>query len=319
MIRLAGICLLALCVASVSQAQIFEDNFDDGNAASRWSDPIWAQEDPGIATDGSVDYAFDYSAIAGPAPRSQGTTIGIAMETNTTDQCPADPMCEDSDEGEGVGVIPLAGLADIPAGDFLIKSDVYIFWNGLSGSTEYMSIGAFSGGAAVPLRFGLDDGDGLAWQFDGDGDSGTDILRYEDPGAGETGLGGWEDIPFGSIPGFNTGVPGQDFPGNQFAGPANRWVDVEIESVAGMVSLKVNGYTIDTFDNTGGNFSAGTLMIGQSDPFNSVNVDNADGLSNLVIFDNVCLTTPGEACSVPEPASALLLLIGAIALRGLRR
>jgi hypothetical protein len=141
----------------------------------------------------------------------------------------------------------------------------------------------------------------LAWSFDGDGDSATDILRFENPPGVETGLGGWEDIPFGTIPGFNTGVPGIDFPANQFAGPANRWIEVEIESVAGLVSLKVNGVAIDTFDNTGGQFTSGSLMIGQSDPFNSVNPPDMNGNTNLVVFDNIRL--------VPEPGALTLLLM----------
>ena len=310
--KTATILMITLCTAGTALAQFSED-WDDGNGASRWSAPITALEDPGIAFDGGVDYAFDYSTLGIPsAPNSMGgTTIGAAMESNTTDQCPADPACVDSDEGEALGIVPLSALGQIPSGDFSLKTDAYMFWNGGSGSTEYLSIGVFNQGNAVPLRFDLDNGDGLAWSFDGEGGSGTDLLRFENPPGVETGLGGWEDIPFGSIPGFNTGTPGVDFPGNQFAGPANRWIEVEIASSGGMVSLLVNGTVIDTYDNTGGTLSGGSLMIGMSDPFNSVNVDDVNGASNLVIFDNVSL--------VPEPATGLLSLIALLGMLGLRR
>ncbi len=292
--------LLGLAVTPFARAQFFED-WDDGMGALRWSAPIVALENPGFGFDGSVDYAFDYSVIgAASAPNSVGgTTIGVAFETNTTDNGDVS-----IDQGEGVGIVPLSALGNIPSGDFSLTADAYIFWNGGNGSTEYLTIGVFSMGTAVPLRFNLDNGDGLAWQFDGEGGSGTDILRFENPPGTETGLGGWEDIAPGSIPGFNTGTPGIDFPGNQFAGPANRWIEVGVESVGGMVSLLVNGVVINTFDNTGGQFSGGSLMIGQSDPFNSVNSDDMNGNSNVVVFDNIRL--------VPEPSSGLLLILAGL-------
>lgn len=311
--------VILLCANAKVSGQ-FSDDFDDGMANSRWTAPIWSLEDPKLGPDGAVNYAFDYSVVTGPAPRTVGgTTIGVSMATNLTDAGPVD-------EGESVGIVPVPGMGVIPAGDFKFSTDAYLFWNGQSGSTEYMTIGVHNMGTAVPLRFGLNPGDGLAWQVDTDGDSGTDILRYENPGDGETGLGGWEDIPFGAIcgdgpdggEGFNTGEPGIDFPGNQFAGPANRWINLGIESVGGMVSLTVNNLIIDTFDNTGGAFTGGQLVIGQSDPFNSVNIANDDGLTNMVIFDNVSLTTdaftPSEPLTdsrcVPEPATLVVFLLG---------
>ena len=240
-----------------------------------------------------MDYAFDYSVIGAPsAPNSVGgTTIGVAMETNLTDQCPGDPNCVDpqDDEGEGVAIIPLSAMGQIPDGDFRLTTDAYMFWNLESGSTEYLTIGVYSQGTASPLRFNLDSGDGLAWQFDGEGGSGTDILRFEGPGGGETSLGEWEDFPCDPDFTFNIGEPGVCFPGNQLAGPANQWIEVAVESVDGMVSLSVDGLLIDTYDNTDGFFSGGSLMIGQSDPFNSVNPPDANGNTNMVVFDNIAL------------------------------
>ncbi len=281
---------LILIISSVAMGQFFED-WDDLNGASRWSAPIVALEDPNIAFDGNVNYAFDYSIIgASSAPNSTGgTTIGVSMESNRTDQCPADPNCTDSDEGEGLGIVPLSSLGQIPSGDFRLTTDAYLFWNGESGSTEYTTIGVFSGGTAVPVRFGIDSGDGLAWSMDSEAGSTTDLYRFENPPGSENGLGGWEDIPFGSIPGFNTGTPGVDFPANQFAGPANRWIELEVESVGGTVTFSVNGYQIDSFDNSTGQFSGGSLMIGHSDPFNSVNPPDANGNLNMAVFDNIRL------------------------------
>lgn len=302
---------LALGAAATASAQtIFSEDWDDGAGSTRWSAAIPAQEEPAIAFDGIVDYAFDYSSIgASSAPNSSGgTTIGVAFGTNLTDQCPADANCTDSDEGEAVGIVPLAGLADIPAtSDFTLTADAYLYWDFQSGSTEYATIGVFSGGTAAPLRFGLDNGDGLAWQVDSDGDSGTDILRFVGPAGSETGLGGFEDIPDGSIPGVRTCTPGTDCASTTPLGPQNQWVELKISSVGGMVSFSMNGYVIDTYDNTGGGLSGGTLLIGGSDPFNSVNAGNRQ------VFDNIQLTM------VPEPASFLLLGVASITLLGFRR
>ncbi len=64
---------------------------------------------------------------------------------------------------------------------------------------------------------------------------------------------------------------------------------------AGTVEFAVNGFVIDTYDNTGETFTGGTLLLGESDPFNSVNVDNASGLSN-----GPCSTTSWSRRSLPH-------------------
>lgn len=230
------------------------------------------------------------------------------METNTTRQEDMDGNL--IDQGESVGIVPLSALATIPDGYFKLTADVYLYWNGGSGSTEYGTLGVYSNGAAVPLRFSLDPGDGLAWQWDSDGDSGTDILRYENPPPLESGLGGYEELDCNVIPNVNTGTPMECmFPGNAIVGPANQWTVMEIENVGGIVAFKMNGYTINTFDNTSGQFSAGTLLIGQSDPFNSVNLPNVDGFSNLAIFDNVTLQVPEPGCAVLISLAGMALLL----------
>jgi len=307
-----------MAMTSVSSAAVvFSEDWDDGAGSTRWSSAINTQEDAGIAFDGSVKYAFDYSTVgAASAPNSVGgTTVGVAFETNTTDQCPtADPRCEDSDEGESVTIIPIGAIANFPANpasSFKLTADVYMFWNFESGSTEYATFGAYGNGKASPLRFGLNPGDGLSWQFDSDGDSGTDILRYESPGAGETGLGGYETIPNGSIPGVDTCTPGVDCAATTAVGPQNKWVEMSITNESGIVTLAMNGYVLDTFDNTAGGFSGGNIILGGSDPFNSVNIDNGAGLSNMQIFDNIVL-------SVPEPSSLLLLGFVGAGLLGIR-
>ena len=268
--------LLAVTVSPLCAQTLFSENWDDSLGSGRWSAPIEVQENAGVAFDGAVDYAFDYSTLGAPAAPNQtgGSTTGAFLETNTTDQTLGD-------EGEAIGILPLGFT--LPDTDYQIRADMYLFMNGGGGSTEYATIGTHHQGSAnTPMRFNLNNGDGIAWQVDTDGDSGTDLFRYEGPG-GETGLGGWESITNGFIPGVPTGSAGT-------IGVFNQWVEMTITSTSGTVEFAVNSFVIDTYDNTGETFTGGTLLLGQSDPFNSVNVDNGSGLSNGVVFDNVLVT-----------------------------
>ncbi|MEO1496602.1 MAG: PEP-CTERM sorting domain-containing protein [Planctomycetota bacterium] len=279
---------LALATVAGAQTTIFSEDWDDGLGADRWSDPLIQLETETLSFDGSVDYNFDYSVIASSAPNSAGgSTTGIYMETNTTDD-------GDVDEGESVGVIP-NGFT-LPAGDFTFSADLYLFWNGGSGSTEYSIFGVHHQGSdQVSNRFAGNNGDGLSYQVDTDGDSGTDLLRFENDGVINSNSGlappfgpGWEDIPNGTIPGVPTGATSP-------IGIANQWVDMEITATGDTIEFKINGVVLDTYANNadGGFFSGGTILIGQSDPFNSTNLDNPQGLSNAAIWDNIVVTTPG--------------------------
>ena len=194
----------------------------------------------------------------------------------------------EGDEGESVGIVPISG-GDMPAGDWRLSADVYMYVDGNSGSTEYAGMSVFSAGNAVPLRFSLDPGDGLSWQTSGEGGSTSDLFRFENPGAGETSLGQFED----------TGI----------ALLQNRWSALEIASMGGMVSFYIDGNLIDTFDNTGNAFSGGTFGIHYSDPFNSSNS------GQVGVFDNIRLT----ANVIPEPGTLALFGFGAFALLVRRR
>jgi hypothetical protein len=297
-----------LSAGSLSAQTIFIDDFDDGLAGDRWSDLQAAQEEPNIAVDGTVDYAFDYSTILNPfdggnpipsAPNSTGgTTLGVYMTSNNTDQCPTEAGCTDSDEGEGVGIFH--ETFDLPAsGNYIVQADVFLYWNGGGGSTEYTTFGVNHGRSAnVPLRFDLNNGDGIAWQADSDGDTATDLIRFEGPG-GETALGDWNDFT----------VPGIDNDGTVPDGIFSQWVTMEIvhSDTFDNITWKINGATIDVFDNSTANFNAGTILLGHSDAFNSVNAA-VGGFTNGSIFDNVSVTV------VPEPTAIVLAMLAACGL-----
>lgn len=277
---------LAVVVSDSALAQtLFSENWDDGQASVRWSAPIELKENAGINFDGNANYAFDYGLLGIPsAPNSvSSTTTGLFLEANTSEQTAAD-------EGESIGVLPLGFT--LPTTDYAIRADLYLFNNQDLGSTEYATLGTHHQGTNnLPHRFSLNSGDGLAWQFDSDGLSVTDLFRYESVvglSSSENSLGGWEDIPNGSISNVPTGDATN-------LGIQNQWVEIEISSIAGIIEFSINGFVIDSYDNTAEDFDAGTLLLAHSDPFNSVSLDNAAGFSNGSIFDNVIVTAISDS------------------------
>ncbi len=259
---------------------LFSENWDDGQASVRWSTPIEVQENSGINFDGNANYAFDYGLLGIPsAPNSSSsTTRGLFLESNISEQTLGD-------EGESIGVLPLNFT--MPATNYSVRADLYLFNNLGNGATEYATLGVHHQGSNnIPHRFGVNAGDGIAWQIDSDGGSLTDLFRYESSASSaesEISLGEWEDILDGTIPNVPTGTA-------SVLGIQNQWVELEIRSVAGHITFMINGHLIDSYDNSVGDFDAGTILLAHSDPFNSVNLDNGAGFSNGSIYDNVVVT-----------------------------
>jgi hypothetical protein len=283
--------ILVAVAASVASAQIFDDNFDDGAAAGRWSAPFFSTElDPPVI-DGVVDYALDYSAFGIPAaPNSAGTTIGLGIQVNNTDQ-PAD-------EGEAIGVSPM--IMNLP-GDYSITADVFIYYAGGAGSSEHAIIGVNSDQSGVPFVF---EPAGAGVNYHIPHNSGLSGLSYPDDyyriaDGTVTGLygdqAGLDDPDTLGIPFVGTD-PIFDDPG--YAG--NRWFSLELTKSGNEVSLFIEGVLIDTFDTTGGT-TDGDIVLAGADIFNSANPDN------WIIWDNVNV--------VPEPASLLLIGLAGLALR----
>jgi hypothetical protein len=79
------------------------------------------------------------------------------------------------------------------------------------------------------------------------------------------------------------------------ATPNGSWVKVRLESTGSTINWYLNGALVDSYDNSGGFYTAGNIFLGLTDPFNSVNP--AGG----VVIDNVAV--------VPEPTSSILCVL----------
>ena len=296
----SALLLAAGLLATRSQAQIlFSDDFDDGNAASRYSAPFFSTEvvpTPGPGEyDGVVNFALDYSTLPGymplsgdpaipvpPVPSSTGGTIGLGIQVNNFD--------EPGDEGEAIGVSPL--IAGLPS-DYTITVDAFIYYESGGGSSEHAVLGVNGDGTAVPFTFvpsgagqyyhvphnsGLDNtayADDYYRVTDGtvtklyDGDDGTAVRDPETIGI----------FPDGTDPVFNDA----GFPGNQ-------WMALRLTKEGDTIKFYVSDTLLDTFDASSG-ATSGDIVLAAADIFNSANS------TNWIIFDNLVV----EAGVIPPP------------------
>lgn len=292
-LSLAAVLLIAM--GGQVRAALFAEDFNDGNAASRWS-VVSQQEvrpDGSLLPDGSVDFAFDYSSLGIANPHGGADTTGVFLQFNKTDQ--------DGDEGESYGIYPNGQSF---SGMFQLRMDMFVYNDGGAGSTEHGMAGIFldNGNPVSPYEFGAVGGP-LAWVYSGEGGDGTgDLGRYAEGSASSTGytpLGDYADNP--PIPGFVS-----DLGPAPASSPRGSWVDVIVRSDGTTVEWLLNGAVVDTYDNSGGFYTAGNILVGGMDVFNSSNGNNG------VVIDNVSVT-------VPEPTAVVMLLGSLAGIGALRR
>lgn len=280
-----------LSTASIASAQLFSENFDDLNAGSRWSVAVQTEStaDPSTGPDGSVNFAFDYSTLGIANPAGSGSTIGAFIQVNKTDQV--------GDEGETYIIFPTGFSV---SGNFSLSADMFVWNDGLSGTTELGMAGVFLNNAnpVAPYQWGSEGGP-LAWIYSGEGGSTADLATFREGTSTTTGYSAISDynaVPADSIPGFETGVTGSSGPAG--TDPSGSWVNVKIVSADSMLSWYLNDALVDTYDNTAGFYNEGNIFLGTTDPFNSANFGGGAIVENVVV--------------VPEPSTYALGLMGAI-------
>ena len=272
--------------SSTAMGSLYSEDFNDGLAATRWS--VVSQQEGVHGPDGSVDFAFDYSTLGLSNPAGGLDTTGVFLQFNKTDQV--------GDEGESYSIYP---NGESFSGNFALDLDMFVYNDGGSGSTEHGMAGLFLDNLnpVSPYEFGAVGGP-LAWVYSGEGGDGSgDLGIYAEGDGSSTGYTGLGDYAAqGSLPsGFDASLGPAAPPNDRGA-----WVDVRIEVVGTDINFLLNGTVVDTYDNSGGFYNTGNILIGGMDVFNSANGNNG------VIVDNVVVT--------PEPASVALLAIGGLAM-----
>ncbi|MEQ8210425.1 MAG: hypothetical protein RH917_11385 [Lacipirellulaceae bacterium] len=289
-ILLAG--LVGVALTSQASAQLFSEDFNDGSASTRWS--VVSQQEGVVGPDGGVDFAFDYSSLGIANPNGDPDTVGAFLQFNVTDDGPVD-------EGESYSIYPNGQLF---SGSFELSLDMFVYNDGGGGSTEHGMVGVFldPSNPVSPYEFGTDGGP-LAWVYSGEGGDGSgDLGTYEEGGPGNVGYVGLGDYSAQATlpPGFDASS------GPSATNPRGSWVDVVVRSDGTTIEWLLNGLVVDTYDNSGGFYSTGNILIGGMDVFNSSNAVNG------VVVDNVSVR-------IPEPASAVLVVGSLLAFVSFRK
>jgi hypothetical protein len=320
--------LILACAPVVGRAQtvLFNDDFDAGTSAGRYS--FFSADREGTGTfgtgtfvgDTSANFAFNYGAYTyrttdpndgvtpitltiPSAPHSTGgTTIGLRMDVNNAN-------------GGSASLQALPKLAEYlggvaPSGDHKLTFDVFIDYNGHTlgggGSTEWFMAGinndmANPAGARVGGEpFGVGKGNALA--INGERGNGFDYRTYTDNSRLDNGSTTLATAGYvattdnvASPPAFSDN--GRNayyqnlFPftsGYETPGAVGKvWNTVEYSQVDGIIYLKINGNLITA--RTNDTNTSGGAMLGYAD-FNNTSaaVDDITGVdANFAVFDNV--------------------------------
>lgn len=281
---------IALGLPLTASASLYSEDFNDGNAASRWT-----TTDNGGGHE--VDYAFDYSTL-GVASAPNGTgTIGAWFNPNTN----------------GVGSVIGSPNGQSFSGDYAFHVD-FLRQNDPDdgGTTEAFVAGVnqttptapFDGAASDGVSYSLTTdafgggGQSSIGRFTDDGETRVyDNYGFDDPDDGQGLLGDLDPslVPNLTSSGFDEGV----------------WNTLQIVQYEGSINLVLNGALLETFANTGGD-DAGNILIGAFDQFGSVG-------DHFLVYDNVVVSDEIPAIVIPEPASLAVFALGGLAALGRRR
>ena len=196
------------------------------------------------------------------------------------------------------------------SGDYAVRFNMNIVIDTAGGTTQGPLFGINHGGRQTNWWAGSGVVSGGPWASDGvwywiSADGGASAGDY----ILQTGLGGalpntgWErPIAAGLLDNFVNVFKGPPAPYSGYAGPGlvgndppaaggdtRNWTDVEIKQIGTNVSLYLNKTRVLTYNNTT-TFTNGTLMLGYSDPFNSVG--NAPGAVYYANLSVVRITPP---------------------------
>jgi hypothetical protein len=307
--------LLLLGTGSAKGQIVFQDNFDDGFSGANWTTNL---SDLGT-TDTSVDYAYDYANIGiPPAPRSNGTTIGMRFLVN-----------QSTNTFQGISASPTGQTF---TGDFVLRFDAWLnyvgpFPNIGDGGTQMMTFGWGTNGFTTQWAAS---NHSIVFAADGDGDQSTDIRVYRAAGGSiltpDTGVyaAGFDTNvrdnthPYYASFGSKTAPDAQlaDYPeqsGTTAPGTLGMaWHDITVSKSGNLVNWTVDGTLFASVSIDGVTLGGDNIFFGMFDPFIGSST-SPNNFLNAAIFDNI------EVQLVPEPSSAVLLGFAAAGAAARRR
>ncbi|TWT48901.1 PEP-CTERM sorting domain-containing protein [Botrimarina hoheduenensis] len=290
----------ALMISSGANAVDIEDTFEVDSSGSYIvrTDSDGAPGD-GLF-DGTVAFAYDYVAAGLPlAPNSApGAGKGIRFTVNDTEEGPEGPTTTEEDHVTAFLNVP------VTAAQYRVDVDMYMLVNtGASGTTEFGHFGVGGTGATFNSIFTPIAGSGHFVAITGEGGSASDYRHYVDGGlvvpSGDASYLNSANTTNATGDTYQSIFPSTEFPGS----PGNSWATLSIVVDAANVTYLINDTPIIRTPKVATN---GLVSIGYTDAFDSVG-------PHAVIFDNLRVTL------VPEPASALLGLVGLAAVASRRR
>lgn len=250
---------------SVPSDVFFAEDFNDGNAAARWS----FTETGGTNV---VDFAFDYEAAGIPLLGDETDGIGLKMAVNTA--------------APGL----LSAVMAFPngqsfEGEYVLSFDFWMNFQGTTGTTEHAIFGAGHTSTAIQTPAagsGSVDGtpgtgpsnNGIDYTMTPDNGASRDVRVFVDGAELLGAAGGFADPNLQSTqhPPYSDAYSGLV--------PGNQWLAITIEVLADRTIFKVNGQvwaeTMQVAD-------PGNIMLGYIDFFGG---SVADATSYLV-FDNI--------------------------------
>jgi len=256
---------------------LFQEDFQDGNAASRWT----VSQAGG---DSTVDFAFDYSTAGIPmAPNGTGT-IGLKMQANLG------PIGASS----GIVAFPDGQSFSTTAGSYTLLFDVWMNGQSTTGSTEFsiFGVGHTSTAAQQPTVVTPGSGpsdNGLDFAFTGENGAARDIRVF---------VSGTEQVGVGNIGGYarqelSFQQGGEELPYvDAYDGekPWNQWLEIGVRVEANQAPWTVNGQPWAT---PPVQVAPGNIMLGYMDVWTSV-----AGADIFGVYDNVRIQKSGIVVDV---------------------
>ena len=267
-------CLVALVaiggVCRVAPAQVlYTENFNDGNAASRWT------TSPSGNTNYAINYAYDYVAAGIPLAPSGTSSTGLWMKANTS--------------GAQIGSVMAFPSGQNFSGNQTLSFDL---WFGVSGSTATTEFGIFglmhtstNSQAPTGATPGLGPSpNGVDYAMTGDTGAARDVRVYV-TGTEVTGTAGGyarNNLLVQEQQAAPYNFAYQPFLTSTTAMAANQWLKVAVTAYSGTTLFQVNGQTWARSATLSG---TGNIMLGYMDIFTSVS-----GTGMFGLYDNVTVS-----------------------------